>query len=120
VWRAIRSLIVKANRASPNNPYPLWAYYRWHAKSGTPVTPTAIDGLRRALELAPQVVDLRFALAQQEFKDGHDAAARDALLPLLNDPHSAKLRAAAQAMLDGKGKLAMPSSDKDKQEPDPK
>jgi hypothetical protein len=119
-WRAIRSLIVKANRAAPNNPYPLWAFYRWHAKSGTPVTPTAIDGLRRALELAPQVAELRFALAQQAFRDGNDAAARDVLLPLLNDPHSAELRAAAQAMLDAKGKLAMPSGDKDEQEPDPK
>lgn len=118
-WRAIRSLIVKANRASPNNPYPLWAYYRWHAKSGTPVTPTAVDGLRRALELAPQVADLRFALAQQAFKDGHDAAARDVLAPLVNDPHSPGLRAAAQAMLDAKGKPAMPPGNKEKQEPDP-
>ena len=118
VWQVIRSLIVRANRAAPNNPYPLWAFYRWHARSGTPVTPTAIDGLRRALELTLQVVDFRFALAQHELNDGHNAAARDALLPLLNDPQSTKLRAAAQPMLDSKGKLAMPSSDKDKQEPD--
>lgn len=107
-WKAVRSLIVKANRAAPNDPFPLWAYYRWYGQSGTPMDKVAIDGLRRALELAPQVAMLRFNLAQQDFRDGNETGARAVLAPLLNDPHSASIRNAARAMLDSKGKTSDP------------
>ena len=103
-WKAVRSLIVKANRAAPNDPFPLWEFYRWHYRAGVAVPKTALDGLRRAVQLAPQVSDLRFALAGEELRGGEEATARRTLAPLLNDPHSAEVRQAAQALLDAKGR----------------
>lgn len=100
-WKAVRNLIVKANRAAPNDPFPLYAYYRWHAQSGTPTPAVAVDGLRRAIQLAPQVPDLRFMLATKYIADGNKSAARSIMVPLLNDPHSAEMRQAARALLEG-------------------
>lgn len=110
-WKAVRSLIVKANRAAPNDPFPLWEYYRWHHRAGAAMSPTAIDGLRRAVQLAPQVSELRFALGGEDLRGGDEATARRTLAPLLNDPHSAEVRQAAQALLDGKGKVVWDTPD---------
>ncbi len=103
-WKAVRTLVVKANRAAPNDPFPLWEFYRWHHRAGVAVSKTAVDGLRRALQLAPQVSELRFALAGKDLRGGDEATARRTLAPLLNDPHSVEVRQAAQALLESRGK----------------
>lgn len=102
-WKTVRSLIVKANRAAPDDPFPLWMFYQWHAMSGNAAPKIAVDGLRRALELAPQVPELRFAFASRLVRDGKKDDARIVLAPLINDPHSAEVRDAAAKLLAGDG-----------------
>ena len=107
-WKAIRSLIVKANRASPDDPFPLSEYFTSFPSEGIQPTPIATDGLRRALELAPQVPNLRFALAHWLMKTNKRDQARNILAPLLNEPHSSGMREAARAMLDPSGPAILP------------
>jgi predicted Zn-dependent protease len=100
-WKAVRSLIIKANRAAPDDPFPLWMFYQWHMMSGNAAPKIAIDGLRRGLELAPQVPELRFAFASRLVRDGKKDDARLVLAPLINDPHSPEIRDAAAKLLNG-------------------
>ncbi len=99
-WKVVRSLIVKANRASPNDPYPLYAFYRWHIDSGTPIPAIAVSGLQRAVQPAPQIVDMRFMLASRLLSEGKADIAKSVLAPLINDPHSAEVRATAREMIE--------------------
>lgn len=110
-WKGVRSLIVKANRAAPDDPFPLWMFYQWHAMSGNTASKIAVDGLRRALELAPQVPELRFAFATRLVRDGRRDDAKIVLAPLINDPHSAEIRDAAAKLLAGDGLGALPPED---------
>ncbi len=98
-WKAVRSLIVKANRAAPDDPFPLMEYYDTFRQEGTRPPAIVGDGLNRALELAPQVPKLRFALANYLIKTEKLGEARAVLAPLLNNPHSQGMRDAARAML---------------------
>ncbi len=114
-WKAIRSLIVKANRASPDDPFPLSEYFNSFSQEGIPVPDIAGVGLRRALELAPQAVGLRFNLAGYLIETKRKAEAQIALAPLVNHPHSAEVRDAARAMLEPSG----PATPTVKEEPEP-
>jgi hypothetical protein len=114
-WPAVRKLIVKANRAAPNDPFPLSEYYSSFSAEGIAVPTIAVDGLQRALQLAPQVSALRMTLAEQLVKDAKRDEARIVLGPILNSPHGAELRAAARALLDAPStpdKDAVASSEK--------
>lgn len=102
-WKAIRSLIVKANRASPDDPFPLSEYFSSFGRDGVQPTPIATDGLFRALQLAPQVPNLRFSLAHWLMFTNKPDQARVVLAPLLNEPHSMSMREAARAMLEPSG-----------------
>lgn len=106
-WKAVRSLIVKANRAAPDDPYPLYAYFRWHIQSGTTIPAIAVDGLQRAVQLAPQVPDMRFMLANKLLQDGKLTIAKQVLAPLINDPHSSEIRDAARKMIESSGEDAV-------------
>lgn len=99
-WIAIRKLIVRANRANPDDPYALYEYFNSFSRQGIPPTDLAVDGLRRALDLAPQVESLRFSLAHHLVSTGKKDDARKILAPLLNDPHDADVRSAARAILE--------------------
>ncbi len=98
-WKPIRGMIVAANRAATNDPFPLQLYFESFARPGLPPTPVAMDGLGRAIELAPQVSDLRFMFANQLMRDKKPEQARATLEPLLNDPHSADIRKLAHLIL---------------------
>ncbi len=102
-WKAIRTLIVKANRAAPDDPFPLSEYYDSFRHERTKPPTIAADGLNRALELAPQVPKLRFAYADYLMRNDKRAEARAVLAPLLNHPHSPGMRDAARAMLEPSG-----------------
>jgi hypothetical protein len=100
-WAAIRKLIVKANRMAPNDPFPLSEYFNsFEAESMAP-SQTAAEGLRRALELAPQVTSLRLNYANWLIFNKKRDEARVVLSPLLNHPHNPELRTTARTMLDG-------------------
>ena len=99
-WKAIRSLIVKANRAAPDDPFPLVEYYTAHAAEGIEPPDLARQGLERALELAPQIMSIRFMLANHYMNKEMPDVARVVLAPLLNEPHSADVRQQARALLE--------------------
>lgn len=101
-WKAARSLIVKANRAAPDDPFPLALYYQSFGAQGIPPPQIAINGLRRAVELAPQVAEIRLQLGDAMIQVGRPDDARRAVAPLLNDPHSEENRQAARALLSNK------------------
>ncbi len=107
-WKAIRTLIVKANRAAPDDPFPLSEYYNAFQGEGIRPPTIAADGLYRALELAPQVPNLRFAYANYLMRTDKRADARAVLAPLLNHPHSPGIRDAARAMLEPSGPAIPP------------
>jgi hypothetical protein len=100
-WKAVRQLVVKANRAAPDDPFPLAQYYRTFVNARAEPPQIATDGLVRALELAPQAAQLRFMLASQLMKQGKQVAAANVLAPMLNEPHSPRARAVARRILDG-------------------
>ena len=102
-WKAVRSLIVKANRAAPNDPFPLSKYFDAYRSEGIPVPDLAGAGLNRALELSPQAGDLRFTLAAYLIEKDKRDEARIVLAPLLNEPHSPEAREMARRMLDPSG-----------------
>ncbi len=102
-WKAARQLVVTANRALPDDPFPLMTYYRTFMGEGREPPTIALDGLLRAQELAPQVSDLRIMLAQRLIQLKRHKDAEIVLAPLLNDPHSAALRQIARAILDDTG-----------------
>jgi hypothetical protein len=112
-WKAIRSLIVKANRAAPNDPFPLSEYYNAFQGEGMKPPTIAADGLNRALELAPQAPSLRFAYANYLIRSDKRTEARAVLAPLLNHPHSPSIRDTARAMLEPSGPV-IPAVDESK------
>jgi tetratricopeptide (TPR) repeat protein len=59
--KSMRSWVIKANRADPNDPLPLIAYHRLFALTGENTPQLAIDGLRRAFEMVPESGEVRMA-----------------------------------------------------------
>ncbi len=109
VWKAVRVLIGKANRADPDDPRPLILYYRSFGEQGVAPSRLAVEGLLQAFALAPQDVGLRMNAARQLLVDGKAAEARRALTPLAYDPHGGTFGqaiAAVIAKLDSSGAKA--------------
>ncbi|MBX9795488.1 DUF1570 domain-containing protein, partial [Sphingomonas sp.] len=86
-WKAARRWFMKANRADPDYAYPFTLFYGSFAGAGETPNASAIAGLERAVELAPQVDALRMMLAFERLRSGDLAAMRVALLPVSADPH---------------------------------
>lgn len=87
-WAEARSWIVKANRVDTNAAAPLLLYYDSFALAEAKPTKSAVIGLHRAQELAPQDDALRFSSARQFLLDGDVANARRTLRPLAFSPHA--------------------------------
>lgn len=87
-WSAVRKPIALANRTDPDDPVPLSAYYDSFALQGVRPPQIAIDGLAKAVALAPEQVGNRinyaFALANLGRHDEALALARVYAF----DPHS--------------------------------
>ena len=62
-WEAVRRHLIRANRAAPNDPLILEAFYESYAGSGTIPPDGAQAALYRAMELAPSDGDLRYKVA---------------------------------------------------------
>lgn len=86
-WKAARAWIVKANRADSNDPLPLIEYHRSFGAARQPAPEVALDGLQRALELAPQDQGLRISFAIQLAVLGHFESAGYVIRPLAFSPH---------------------------------
>ncbi len=88
VWNAARASIVAANRADPDDAEPLWWYWQSFAMQGIDPRSSAIEGLYRAQELAPQDESVRFAAAMVRLKAEELPEAKRLLRPLAYDPHA--------------------------------
>lgn len=87
---------VALNRLEHDHPLPLYYFYQSFVLQGKPPTPLAIQGLERAVEVAPFALDLRMTLADQQLKSGHLDDARRSLSPIAFNPHGGSLATAAQ------------------------
>ncbi len=101
-WGEARSWIIKANRVDADAAGPLVAFYDSFQAAKAPPSTSAIVGIHRALELAPQDEGLRFRSARQFLVDGKLDDAKRTLRPLAFSPHAPSGNAAARllAMLD--------------------
>lgn len=98
---AARSLIVKANRADPEAPEPLIAYYESFVREGRAAPAVALDGLINAQQTVPQVSSVRLTLARALVAAKRLGEARNVLRPLAYAPHGGEDQTAAAAMLEG-------------------
>jgi Flp pilus assembly protein TadD len=118
-WKAVRSLIAKANRADINDPLPLYRYYESFNKQGIAPVQSAKDGLRRVFELVPESGEVRGNFAALLAEEGKYEDAIKVIKPLAFDPHNSGQAASARKLLDvyveantnkGKSLAATPAS----------
>ncbi|WP_339822530.1 DUF1570 domain-containing protein [uncultured Parasphingorhabdus sp.] len=98
-WKAVRAQIVVANRIEPNHPIPLMEFYRAYRAAGQTPPDIAIQGLQRALELAPFDQNLRMTVAAQYMEDQQYETAAAVLRPLAYNPHRSDATEAAEKLL---------------------
>lgn len=88
LWRDARQWIVKANRMAPDFALPLVMFYTSFLIAQEPPRPSAIDGLLRAVELAPQESGVRVLAFGALLNKGDLPAARRVLAPVAFNPHA--------------------------------
>jgi tetratricopeptide (TPR) repeat protein len=101
MWPKVRAAVSAANSVENDNPIPLSFFYRTFAAEGKTPPPVAIQGLEKALNLAPYDTGLRLTLAQYQIKSDAKDGARETLGPLINHPHDTTLATLARKLLDG-------------------
>lgn len=99
--KAARAEIARANRADPDNPLPLLAYYRSFAEAGEAPPDIAIEGLMKVVDTVPAAPGPRLLLGEALVRRGNSAAARRTLLPVANGAYETPERPRAQALLGG-------------------
>ena len=82
-----RRLIVAANRAAPEDPAPLVAYYRSFLAAGEAVPAQSVEGLRQAVSTLPQAPGPRMMLVRELVEENKLAEAIYYLGPIAYDPH---------------------------------
>ena len=97
---AARTWIVKANRAAPDAPEPLIAYYRSFGLERRAAPDAAISGLIQAMQTVPQATGVRLMLAQELIRRGRLEEARIVLEPLAFSPHRSDSAQLAQRLID--------------------
>lgn len=95
MWQQARSAFVGLNRIENDHPLPLIWFYRSYIEQGQKPTALAVQGLKRALELAPFDGGLRMIVAEDYARSGEIASAIATLRPLANSPHESELTLAA-------------------------
>ncbi len=86
-WKVARNWIVRANRANPDDPLPLFEYYLSFKNEGKTPPKSSIAGLERAVTLIPQEDAFRIPLAFEKAKEGDFKMAAFLLQPMANSPH---------------------------------
>lgn len=81
-WDDARAWFVKANHASPDYALPLILYYDTYMRAGVTPPSSAVDGLMRAIVLAPQDDQLRLRVSYTLIREGDLALARKVLAPV--------------------------------------
>jgi tetratricopeptide (TPR) repeat protein len=86
-WKAARNWIVRANRANPEDPFPLYEYYQSFQAEGRDPTKSAVAGLGKAVSLIPQESAFRVPYAIELANAGDYSGAAMILQPIANSPH---------------------------------
>ncbi len=122
LWPEVRRWLVAANRAEPDDPEPLMLFYHSFVREGVKPSKSAVAGLVRAQELAPQDQGLRINATRVLLAEGRLAEARRTLAPLAFDPHGrgfgAKAAAVIGAMDKGGAEAALLALDTSMNQPD--
>lgn len=98
-YRRARAPFVALNKLENDHPLPLLYYYLSYARQGQEPPPIALDGLIRAVELAPFDQGLRMTLGVKLVQLGRRDDARVILGPVANDPHDSGLSGAARRII---------------------
>lgn len=101
LWPKVRAAISAANKVENDNPIPLSYFFRTFVARGKAPPPIAVDGLEKALALAPYDTGLRLTLGQYQISTGKTDAARETLGPLINHPHDTGLADFARKLVEG-------------------
>lgn len=124
-YKKARAPFIALNHRESNHPIPLIFNFLSYLKQGTPPTPLAIQGLERAVELAPFDQGIRMTLAVQQIRDRQRDKAKHNLEPIAFNPHGGGLATAAQKFLarmesdpawDGQGAAADVEAGKDEEQ----
>jgi len=95
-----RAAFVALNRIENDHPLPLIFYYRSYAEQGLQPPPLAINGMIRAVELAPFDLGLRMTLGTLLVREGRGKDAEIILRPVAYDPHGGEMAAAARKIIE--------------------
>ena len=94
-----RSLAARANRANPDEPLPLLAFYQSFSLTGVEPTKNAVEGLEAVVQSIPQQSQYRQLLVDEYARQRRWRDAIRALTPLANDLHESPARAAAREQM---------------------
>ncbi len=97
--KAARALIVEANRADPDDPLPLLAFYQSYGAAGMRAPDAAIEGLKQVVITIPQFDGPRLMLANELIDRKQTVLAKSVLKPLAFSPHDTSSRKSALALL---------------------
>ncbi|WP_229955462.1 hypothetical protein [Parasphingorhabdus litoris] len=98
-WKKMRRQFVKLNKIENDHPIPLIQFYRSYREQGINPPVIAVDGLARALELAPYDNGLRWMMANEFMEQKKYDWAAHTLGPLAYSPHVSEFTDNALAML---------------------
>lgn len=94
-----RALAVRANRADPNDPLPLVAYYQSYNLGGVTPTAKSIEGLAQAVQTLPADEMVRQLLVDRLAAQRRFAEAIAVLSPVAHSPHDTPRRTKAREQL---------------------
>lgn len=98
-WKTVRRQFVKANKIENDHPIPLLYYYESYRDAGDDIPEIAVQGLEKALALAPFDSRLRWMVANQHMQDERFDHAIQTLRPLAYNPHRSKQSDLAEKLL---------------------
>lgn len=98
-FKVARAPFVALNRVENDHPLPLLYYYLSFTRAGAKPSKLAVEGLARALELAPFDMGLRMTLAMEQLHGGQRDAARRNLAPIAYNPHPDPLAQRAREVI---------------------
>lgn len=99
-YKAARATFIALNRLENDHPIPLIYYYRSFVEQGHAPPALALEGLIRAVELAPFDMDLRMNLGWALIQVGRGQEAHVVLSPVAHNPHGGDMVAGARQMIE--------------------
>jgi tetratricopeptide (TPR) repeat protein len=99
MFKEARNWFMKANKVDPEDPEPLYLYFRSYRDANAPVPQSALDALKYAAVLTPRDWKLQVRLGVEYLRQNRLAEARTALEPVAFQPHGvAEPKYAKQAL----------------------